>query len=826
MQKHRTTSLAGTELSDETPAKQLEDYRIAESELIPDTFQERIKLSIIHSPTWVKSFILGGFGRIGSWAKRGAHGLKAALKDPGPRFRGGVRKLRRELDGLTSIQLSAVLIAFTLFLILPLISVVAYSFTDPTTGLPSFFHFFNLFEDTNIWPWHYSVENQRWYDFSDYRTIIFGTTDVTIQGWDFGAIINSIYVAIIVTGFSVLLGVFLAFIVARYDFYGKPIIRTVLIFPLLATPFVGAIGIKAFLGLNGFFNNLLYDTLQIIPLQIQIKGLAAIIFVQALSLFSLVYLNAYSSFMAIDPSLEEQAENLGAKGSKLFRSVTLPLAMPGIQAGAILTFILSIEDLGTPIVFREDPQAKKTLAYQVFDSFRSGALGIDPKGPAIGIILLIFALAGFLAIRKYAGVRSYESGTKGGQWNPRTRHLQHQRVSINGVLTSFGWILFFYLLIRPIAGFPIQGYLLLFLIIYTIIGRVPKYRDRLPVRLVKSRRFTYYSIITIIGWPLLLAQMFISINNSSVILSLLPWLVSLVLYTIAGKTKYRNKLPKWSHETQEGVSTTLYLYAILIPLLFLALIPQISVIILSFAGPWASNAVLPSIWTLEHYSIFVTYPSVTQSIIFTLIYGAIATVFIVLLGTSAAYIIARRDIPGKTYFDLLVTSPIALPGIVIATGYFLMYFRTPFFPLDAPAFLIIMSYTIRKFPFTVRAAYAGLQSTPVVLEEASQNMGASKNQTFAKITLPLIGVSVLAGSLLSFVYSVSEVSTSLILGSLGPEQAPMTFWTKEVLQSHSASYTSANSAACLGVLMMAMQMTVITVTNKILGARSSAMTGI
>jgi len=402
--------------------------------------------------------------------------------------------------------------------------------------------------------------------------------------------------------------------------------------------------------------------------------------------------------MSIDPSLEEQAENLGAKGSKLFRSVTLPLAMPGIQAGAILTFILSIEDLGTPIVFQEDPQSKNTLAFQVFDSFASGSLGIDPKGPAIGIILLIFALSGFLAIRKYAGVRSYESGTKGGQWNPRVRRISNR--------------------------------------------------------------------------------------------------------------------------------TTVLLYLALIPLLFLALIPQISVIMISFAGPWTSNSVLPQYWTLEHYSIFTTYPAVTQSIMYTLFYGAIATIVIVLLGTSAAYIISRRDIPGKTYFDLLVTSPIALPGIVIATGYFILYYNTPFFPVDAPAFLIIMSYTIRKFPFTVRAAYAGLQSTPVVLEEASQNVGASKNQTFAKITMPLIGVSVLAGSLLSFVYSVSEVSTSLILGSLGPEQAPMTYWTKEVLESHSASYSGSNSAACLGVLMMGMQMTVITITNKILGARSSAMTGI
>lgn len=815
-------------MNDENLAETLEKYQIEQDELIPDTFRANVLRSTRNAPRRIGQGFIGFFIGTGSKAKSGARNFRSIFQDPGPKFRAGMKKLRRELDSLTTIQLTAVLVAFTLFLVLPLISVVYYSFTDPNTGLPSLYHFIQLFQDSNIWPWQYSEQYGRWFDFSDYRTVIFGSTDVTIQGWDFGALINSIYVAIITTGFSILLGVFLAFIIARYEFYGKSVMRTVLIFPLLATPFVGAIGIKAFLGLNGFINNLFYDALHIFPLQLQIKGLAAIILVQSTSLFSLVYLNAYSSFMSIDPSLEEQAENLGAKGSKLFRTVTLPLAMPGIQAGAILTFILSIEDLGTPIVFQDDPQAKKTLAFQVFNSFSSGNLGIDPKGPTIGIILLIFALAGFMAIRKYAGVRSYESGTKGGQWNPRTRQLEHQKVSINGVLTAFGWFLFVYLLIRPIAWLTSFGYelLFLFLVVYSIIGRVPKYRDRLPASLIKYRKFTFYSIITILFWPIFFYILLRSLTNMSMLIAFIPWLLALVIYTIAGQTGFRKKLPGWAHELQEGMPTTVYLYALLIPLLFIALIPQISVVMISFAGPWTSNGVFPEYWTLQHYSIFTIYPAVTQSIIFTLAYGLIATVFIVLLGTSAAYIIARRDIPGKTYFDLLVTSPIALPGIVIATGYFILYFRTIFFPLDAPAFLIIMSYTIRKFPFTVRAAYAGLQSTPIVLEEASQNLGASKNQTFAKITMPLIGVSVLAGSLLSFVYSVSEVSTSLILGSLGPEQAPMTFWTKEVLESHSASYSSANSAACLGVLMMAMQMTVITITNKILGARSSAMTGI
>ena len=662
-----------------------------EPELITDSVQDNLTRALLGFPAAIVLWVVGKIRGFANWIIGGFRGFVDFFSNPQVKIHAAWRKLRKEMDALSTAQLIAVLFTFTMFLILPLSLVILVSLEN----FP--YHFVVLFEDSNFWPWQYDAATETWISYVRLETILTGGDLVVLQGWDFGAVINSIYVAIIVTVFSVLIGVFFAFIVARYDFPGKRIIRTVLIFPMLATPFVGAIGIKYFMGRAGFINNLLYTTLHVIPFRIELWGLAAIIFIQSLSFFSLVYLNAYSSFMSIDPSLEEQAENLGATGSKLFRSVTLPLAMPGIQAGAILTFILSIEDLGTPIVYFEHQQAQKTLAYQVYASIATQSGQIDPAGPAIGMILLVFALTGFLAIRKYASLRSYEGGTKGGQWNPRVRRL------------------------RP--------------------------------------------------------------------------------------------------------RTSLALYILLIPLLFFALIPQISVIILSFTESWSTNAILPDVWTLDNYNILWAYPDVTQSIQYTLIYGLIATAIIVVLGTSAAYIIARRDIPGKTLLDLLVTSPIALPGIVIATGYFLMYYNTWIFPPEGPAFLITMSYAVRKFPFTVRAAYAGLQSTPVVLEEASQNLGADKNQTFMKITMPLIGVSVLAGSLLSFVYSVSEVSTSLILGSVGRQQAPMTFWCNEILKA-TGDYGGPYNAATLGVLMMAMQMTVITITNKILGARSSAMTGI
>jgi iron(III) transport system permease protein len=680
-----------------------------DQELIPADRRSGLVSILKGVPSIFASWFLRKAHSVGSIARRALSSVRNFIRNPKAitrdwasrtrvRLIEGAKRTRRELDAVTSVQLIALIVVFTLFLILPLLSVTAYAFTT-STGSFTLDNLAALFQNRSIWPFIFNRETGVLNVYLNFNAAAYSPSlnALAIWGWDFGAILNSIYIAIIVTAASVFLGVFFAFIMARYEFFGKRIIRTILIFPILAIPFVGAIGIKDFLSFDGFINKLFYETLHIFPCAIILQGIAGMIFVQSFSLFSLVYLNAYSSFMSIDPSMEEQAENLGARGFKLFRSVTLPLAMPGIQAGAILTFILSIEDLGSPIVFQDHPTARNTLSFKIFQAVATQVGVVGETGPALGVILLVFALVGFVAIRKYTSLRSYDSGTKGGQWNPRTRRISRKAQVI--------------------------------------------------------------------------------------------------------------------------------LYAILIPVLFLALIPQVSVLMIALAGSWPPQNLLPETWTLSNFEVLWAFPDVAHSVYVTLIYGVIATVLIVLLGSGAAYIIARKDIPGKSALDLLVTAPIALPGIVIATGFFTFFYNTPIFPIGHPAFLIVMSYTVRKFPFTVRAAYAGLMSTPVVLEEASQNVGASKNKTFLRITLPLIGVSVLAGSMLSFVYSVSEVSTSLLLGSVGHTEAPMTYWTSRVLEMI-GQWGGTTSASCLGALLMSMQWIVITFTNKILGTRSSAITGI
>ena len=138
-----------------------EDYQELDDELVPDTFQDNFKSSLINLPRRIAG-VFGRVRRIGPWIIRGTSGFREFMSDPGPKIRASMTKLRKELDTLTSVQLAAVVITFTLFLILPLISVVAYSFTDPSTGALSLFHFRNLFSDPNIWPWYFDPISESW----------------------------------------------------------------------------------------------------------------------------------------------------------------------------------------------------------------------------------------------------------------------------------------------------------------------------------------------------------------------------------------------------------------------------------------------------------------------------------------------------------------------------------------------------------------------------------------------------------------------------------------------------------------------------------------
>lgn len=252
------------------------------------------------------------------------------------------------------------------------------------------------------------------------KTLIYGGEEVYhFYGWDFGVVINSILVSISVMILTTILGTVFAFIMARYDFPGKNIMRVLLFIPLLVTPFVNVIVVKKMFLPDGIINWIFYEHLHLFPKPIWIDGLVGVIIAQTITYYPIVYLNAYASFINIDPSLEEQAENLGSRGFHLFRTVTFPLALPGIMSGAILVGIFSLEDLAAPIVFQGSPIAKKLMSYQIYSSFVSGFAIGNPQMAALSLVMLFLAVVMFLAVRWYVGLRQYAMLSKGGRWNPR-----------------------------------------------------------------------------------------------------------------------------------------------------------------------------------------------------------------------------------------------------------------------------------------------------------------------------------------------------------------------------------------------------------------------
>lgn len=195
----------------------------------------------------------------------------------------------------------------------------------------------------------------------------------------------------------------LALVGHRYDFFGKPVLGVLVLAPMILPPFVGAVGVKQMLGVNGSFNALLIQSGLMdaeLPFDWLAHGrFAGIVLMNALHLYPILYMNIAAALANLDPAMEQAAENLGCPPWKRFFRITLPLAMPGVFAGASIVFIWSFTELGVPLVF----DYARVAPVQIFDGLKG--LDKNPIPYALTAVLLIVA-AGVFAISKLVMGRS------------------------------------------------------------------------------------------------------------------------------------------------------------------------------------------------------------------------------------------------------------------------------------------------------------------------------------------------------------------------------------------------------------------------------------
>ncbi len=250
----------------------------------------------------------------------------------------------------------------------------------------------------------------------------------------------------------------------------------------------------------------------------------------------------------------------------------------------------------------------------------------------------------------------------------------------------------------------------------------------------------------------------------------------------------------------------------------LALLPHLSVVLTSLAKRWFMTP-LPTQWSFEYYGKIMTHELTLPSIRNSLLYSSFSTLIDIVLGIAIAYLLTRRKIPGRDLMDATAMLPLALPGLVMAFGYVACFADTPIDPRNNPTILLIIAYAVRRLPYAVRAAYAGFQQTSVALEEASQNLGASRMRTLAKITLPLIAANLVAGGILSFAFAMLEVSDSLIL-AMKEQYYPI---TKAIYALVGRIFDGPFIASAMGVLGMVLLAVSLMLAGKFLGRRMGAL---
>lgn len=432
---------------------------------------------------------------------------------------------------------------------------------------------------------------------------------------------NSLSVSFFATLFSVIIGLPMAYVTTRYNIYGKKLINVLIIMSLMSPPFIGAYSWIMLFGRSGFITTLFSKIGITVP---PIYGFGGIVLVFTLKFFPYVYLYVSGAMSSIDRSLEEAAENLGSSKLKRIWTITIPVIMPTLTAGAIMVFMSSLADFGTPMLIGE---GYKVLPVLVYEEYMSEMGGNANMAGALSVIIVLCSTT-VLLIQKYAVSRK------------------------NYVMTA----------LRP----PIVEEL--------------------------------------------------------------------------------------------SLGKRLFLTAICMFIAFVAFLPQIVVIVTSFIK--TNGPIFVKGFSLESYQKI--FYKLSKNITNTFVYSTIAIIIMVILGMLISYLIVKRKDKITNFLDLLIMFPYVIPGAVLGIS-LLVAFNQPPLILSGTATILIVAYVVRKMPYTIRSSSAMLYQIDQSIEEASINLGVSPMKTFFKITARMMAPGVISGAILSWITSINELSSSIML---------------------------------------------------------------
>lgn len=233
------------------------------------------------------------------------------------------------------------------------------------------------------------------FDISNYLAIF-------SKSYYFQPFFNSMLLGVCTATTGTMIGFIFAYGITRTPLPFKQFFRMTATFPIISPPFVVSLAAILLLGRSGTITPFLTRIIG----EYSIYGLGGLILVETIAYGPTAFLVLYGILQAIDPALEEASMDLGASRARVFTTITLPLATPGIASAWLLVFIQSMADFGNPIVLSGN---FRVLSVQAFLQI-TGMYDL-PRGATLAILLLIPTITAFFLQKYWVARKSYVTVT-------------------------------------------------------------------------------------------------------------------------------------------------------------------------------------------------------------------------------------------------------------------------------------------------------------------------------------------------------------------------------------------------------------------------------
>ncbi len=591
-----------------------------------------------------------------------------------------------------------------------------------------------------------------------------------------------------------IVGFIFAYAIVRCQIPGKRFVHWLALLPTVSPPFALALSMILLFGRNGLI------TRKLLGIEFEmgmndIYGLDGLVIVQTITFFSVSYLILKAMLERLNPAMEEAGASLGAGRFHLFRTITLPLLIPGIAGSFLLLFVESLADLGNPLFIAGN---KTVLSSQIFLAV-IGEYNYQ-KASALSLVLIIPTLIVFIIQRYYVNRRTYISVTG----KPAGSQIIEKDPVIRWVVNSLAYLIIGFILLlyaSIIYGSFSSAWgvdftptlkhwsmtltrgveaILDTTFLSALATPFAAFLGMIIAWLVVRKKFTGKDVLdftsnlggavpgTILGIGFILA-----FNKPTISLAIGIYAVLALFYAqVIGKNAAERiviliigtALGVWLTKV-DPIKMFYYLgvlYVAIAAILFIAQKKFSKSLITALLGLY----VMSTNWAVQLSKPIADYSRTLERGFWSnAIFQVSDYIKVLVQPTSAllaivmifAGVIILQNLKGRYLriilgiFGLMVPCALSFSGVPFA--------------MVGGAYIIMAAFIVRSLPASVRSGVAALQQIDPSIEEASNILGADAQYTFRKVTLPLILPALFAGLIFSFTRHMTSLSAIIFLVS-------------------------------------------------------------